>query len=115
MMPVDEELYKRCLEAVAPAENERMRRNMSAYHTTSDAVRERSARGKQDEIVDAVKQLKICSVADIAEATGINNRSVQSAIGDLVRKKRLIRMPGGRHQVRKYRLPNVKKYDPKSA
>ena len=110
-MAIDEDLYRRCLEAVAPMENACMRKKMSGYiNASEDGDEISSARGRQTEIIEAVKILKIASCDEIALITRINHRSVQAAIGDLCRKKRLVRISGPRYQIRKYRLPYVKKH-----
>lgn len=115
-MAIDEDLYRRCLEAVAPMENARMRKKSSAYvNTTEDDDEIDSARGRQNQIIDAVKQLKIATCYDISLLTKINHRSVQSAIGDLCRKNQLVRIDGPRYEIRKYRLPSVKKYKTNNA
>lgn len=89
-------------------ENDRMRRNMSVYFDEPEGVMSEHARGKQDEMVYAVKKLGIASCLDISLETGINARSVQAAIGDLVRKGRLVRLPSGPGHIKKYRLPKMK-------
>ena len=90
------------------SENEKMRRNLSVYFDEPEGKISDHARGRQDEMVYAVKKLGIASCTDIAMETGISNRSVQSAMGDLVRKGRLVRLDSGPGQVKKYRLPKMR-------
>lgn len=90
------------------SENEKMRRNLSVYFDEPEGKISDHARGRQDEMVYAVKKLGIASCTDIAMETGISNRSVQSAMGDLVRKGRLVRLDSGPGHVKKYRLPKMR-------
>ena len=102
-------LSKDRLEKTAHAENQQMRRNMSVYFDDPPGAESASARGRQEDIITAVKKLGVASCFDIAVETLISNRSVQAAIGDLVRKERLGRYPVAAGQIKKYRLPTVMK------
>ena len=108
-----EQLYAEQLRSLVDVENSRMRRNMSVYYDDPEGHVSESARGKQDNIVDAVKKLGVCSCHDISLETKISNRSVQAAIGDLVRKKRLVRLPTGPGHIKKYRLPKLREVENK--
>ena len=103
-----EELYAKQLRKIVDEENSRMRRNMSVYYDDPEGFKSEHARGRQDEMVYAVKKLGIASCHDISLETGISNRSVQAAIGDLVRKGRLVRLPSGPGHIKKYRLPKMR-------
>ena len=103
-----EELYAKQLRKIVDEENNKMRRRMSVYYDEPPGYMSEHARGKQDEMVFAVKKLGIASCHDISLETGISNRSVQAAIGDLVRKGRLVRLPSKPGHIKKYRLPKMK-------
>ena len=109
-----EKLYAEQLRKVSEDENNRMRRNMSVYYDDPEGHISESARGRQDDIVYAVKKLGIASCHDISLETGISNRSIQAAIGDLVRKERLVRLPSGPGHIKKYRLPKLSEVIKKS-
>lgn len=102
-----EKLYAEQLREVSEDENRRMRRNMSVYYDDPEGHISENARGRQDDIVYAVKKLGIASCHDISLETGISNRSIQAAVGDLVRKERLVRLPVGPGHIKKYRLPKL--------
>ena len=109
-----EKLYAEQLREVSEDENNRMRRNMSGYYDDPEGHISENARGRQDDIVYAVKKLGIASCNDISLETGISNRSIQAAVGDLVRKERLVRLPFGPGHIKKYRLPKLSEVIKKS-
>lgn len=109
-----EQLYAEQLREVSEDENNRMRRNMSVYYDDPENHISENARGRQDDIVYAVKKLGIASCHDISLETNISNRSIQAAIGDLVRKERLVRLPSGPGHIKKYRLPKLSEVIKKS-
>jgi len=109
-----EKLYAEQLREVSEDENRRMRRNMSVYYDDPENHISENARGRQDDIVYAVKKLGIASCHDISLETGISNRSIQAAVGDLVRKERLVRLPVGPGHIKKYRLPKLSEVIKKS-
>lgn len=102
-------LYGQKLQQLVEVENQRMRRNMSVFYDDPEDHVSQSARGKQDEIVFAIKKLGVATCHEISLRTGISNRSVQAAIGDLVRKKRVVRMPVKSGEQKSYCLPKIKK------
>lgn len=106
-----EELYAQQLRKIVDEENTRMQRKMSVYYDEPEGLVSEHARGKQDQMVHAVKELGIATCLDIALKTGIAARSVQAAIGDLVRKGRLVRLPSGPGHIKKYRLPRMRSLD----